>query len=158
MARRRRVAAKRRPATRRRRRVSGISTSNLLMTVAGIAGGAIVARLAANMAAKTIALNPKIVSAGQIALGVFLPKFIKSQLGKDLGAGMIAVGGLSLAQNLGVIAGMEDELTIAVNGFDGSDRLQTIAGGYGSDYGFSVNGTSELSAVNGIDDMDNFDY
>jgi hypothetical protein len=156
MARRRRVA-KKRPTTRRRRRVSGISSSNLLMTVAGIAGGAIVARVAANMAAKSIALNPKIVSAGQIALGVFLPKFIKSQLGKDLGAGMIAVGGLSLAQNLGVIAGVEDELTIAVNGFNGSDSLTAVSG-YGNDYGFSVNGTSELSAVNGIDDMDGYDY
>ena len=156
MARRRRVA-KKRPTTRRRRRVSGISSSNLLMTVAGIAGGAIVARVAANMAAKSIALNPKIVSAGQIALGVFLPKFIKSKLGQDLGAGMIAVGGLSLAQNLGVIAGVEDELTIAVNGFNGSDSLQAVAG-YGHDYGFQVNGTSELSAVNGIDDMDGYDY
>ena len=155
MARRRKAV--KRPATRRRRRMSGVSSSNLLMNIAGVAGGAIIARVVSNMATKSIALDPKIISAGQIALGAFLPKFIKSQLGSNLGAGMIAVGGLSLAQNLGVISGVEDTLTMSVNGFNGSADLSAVSG-YGSDYGFSVNGSSDLSVVSGVDYSDTYDY
>jgi len=150
MARRRKSVRK--PATRRRRRISGMTGSNVLMTVAGIAGGAVIARIAANMAQKTLSLDSKIVSAGQIALGIFLPKFIKSQLGKDLGSGMIAVGGMTLAQSLGVVSGMDDDLEITLAGTDQLDAVN----GYGSDFG--MGGTSDLSVVNGIDEMDNFDY
>ena len=47
-----------------------------------------------------------VAAAAPIAVGLFLPKFIKSDMGKALGTGMIAVGGLELVQTTGVLAGL----------------------------------------------------
>jgi hypothetical protein len=47
-----------------------------------------------------------VASVAPIAVGLFLPKFIKSDMGKALGNGMIAVGGLGLVQSTGVLSGM----------------------------------------------------
>ena len=49
----------------------------------------------------------KYVAAGApILAGYFLPKFVKSEIGKNLGTGMIAVGGLELVQASGALAGL----------------------------------------------------
>jgi hypothetical protein len=47
-----------------------------------------------------------VAAAAPIAVGLFLPRFIKSEMGKALGTGMIAVGGLELVQSTGVLAGL----------------------------------------------------
>lgn len=157
MARRRKRSA---APKRRRRSMSGVAGSkNVLMTVAGIAGGAIAARLIGNYAGKMGSVNPKIISAGQIALGVFFPKFVKGKLGQDLGAGMVAVGGLSLAQNFSVISGIGaygEDLEVTVSG---TDMLSPI-NGYGEDFGFSdtMNGTGGSSDLDVISGMDEYSY
>jgi len=156
MARRRKRSA---APKRRRRSMSGVAGSkNVLMTVAGIAGGAIAARLIGNYAGKMGGgLNPKIVAAGQVALGVFFPKLVKGKLGQDLGAGMVGVGGLSLAQSFGIISGigqMEDDMEITVSG---TDMLSPIAG-YGN-YGYdSIEGTGGSSDLDTIAGMDEYSY
>lgn len=159
MARRRKRSA---APKRRRRSMSGVAGSkNVLMTVAGIAGGAIAARLIGNYAGKMGGgLNPKIVAAGQVALGVFFPKLVKGKLGQDLGAGMVGVGGLSLAQSFGIISGIgqmdDEEMEITVSG---TDMLSPI-NGYGDNYGFSdsMNGTGGSSDLDTIAGMDEYSY
>jgi len=139
---------------RRRRRMSGTSTGkNVLMTVAGIAGGAVVARVLANTIGSKI--DSKYIAAGQVVAGVLLPKYMKSDLGKNLGAGMIAVGGLSLAQSTGVISGIgaaASDFTSAMFSTN-SDRLSTIAGDmYGESFGSIGAGSSDLDVIAGIEE------
>jgi len=155
MARRRKRSA---APKRRRRSVGAVASSkNVLMTVAGIAGGAIAARLIGNYAGKMVS-NPKIISAGQVALGVFFPKLVKGKLGQDLGAGMVAVGGLSLAQSFNVISGIGsyEDMEVTVSG---TDMLSPISG-YGEDFGYSdtMNGTGGSSDLDVISGMDDYSY
>lgn len=139
----------------RRRRISGVGKSNTIMQIAGLAGGAILARLANNLILKAKPdLNSKIINAAQIGLGIYLPKMVKSQLGKDLGAGMIAAGGLGLVTSFGVIngidviSGMENEefIEVSLNGFD--DNMQEISG-YGDEFGMGA-----IDVVSGVNDLD----
>jgi hypothetical protein len=129
-------------------------TSSTLTAIAGIAAGAIAARVIGNYASKMGTVNPKIVSAGQIALGTFFPKFVKGSFGQNLGAGMIAVGGLSLAQNFNVISGIgaSDDMQITLSG---TDLLSPISG-YGEDFGFSdtMSGSSDIDVISGME----YDY
>ena len=150
---------RRKPVTRKvtrrpiRRRMSGVGASSPVMQVAGLIGGAILARVASNVITKAKPdLNSKIINAAQIGLGLYMPKLIKSQLGKDLGNGMIAAGGLGLVTSLGVIngidviSGMEDQefIEMTVNGIEDNTEI---------DFEDSLNG---IDVVSGIDD-DNFD-
>lgn len=148
-----------RKAPVRRRRISGVGKSNVIMSIAGLAGGAILARLANNLILKAKPdLNSKIINAAQIGLGIYLPKLVKSQLGKDLGSGMIAAGGLGLATSLGVIngidmvSGVNDEFVeMEISGMD--DNLETISG-YGDDFG--ITGIDTVSGMDDIDDEYNY--
>jgi hypothetical protein len=100
---RRRKAAKKAP---RRRRMSGIAykagsaASTLLYTVAGAAAAQLVGKVL------PAATNDKIKAAVPVAVGLFLPKFVKGAAGQGLAAGMIAVGGLKLVQSFGVLNGI----------------------------------------------------
>jgi hypothetical protein len=158
MATRRKTTRTVRKAPIRRRRISGVGKSNTIMQIAGLAGGAVLARLANNLILKAKPdLNSKLINAAQIGLGVYLPKLIKSSLGKDLGAGMIAAGGLGLVTSFGVIngidviSGMEEDqfVEMTVSGID-EDEIS----GYGDEYGITG-----LDVVSGIDDMqDDYNY
>jgi hypothetical protein len=134
--------------------MSGVGKSNVIMQVAGLAGGAVLARLANNLILKAKPdLNSKIINAAQIGLGIYLPKLVKSQLGKDLGNGMIAAGGLGLVTSLGVIngidviSGMEDDQFVEMT-ISGDDDIDSI-NGYGEDFGMSG-----IDVVSGINDFD----
>jgi hypothetical protein len=158
MARRRKKSS---PVKRRRRSVGAMGkTGNVVATVAGIAGGAIAAKLLANYAGKmSSTLSPKVIAAAQVALGVFMPKIVKSKIGADLGYGMIAIGGVSLAQSFGVVSGigaMEDEMEVTLSGTD----LLSPINGYGEDYGYSdtMNGTGGSSDLDVISGMDDYSY
>lgn len=99
---RRRKAAKK---SSRRRRMSGIgkvggAASSVLYTVAGAAAAQLVGRFL------PAATNDKIKAAVPVAVGLFLPKFVKGAAGQSLAAGMIAVGGLKLVQSFGVLNGI----------------------------------------------------
>lgn len=100
--RRRKAAKKRSP---RRRRMSGIgkvggAASTVLYTVAGAAAAQLVGKFL------PAATNDKIKAAVPVAVGLFLPKFVKGAAGQGLAAGMIAVGGLKLVQSFGVLNGI----------------------------------------------------
>jgi len=100
---RRRKAHKK--ATHRRRRMSGMgkagsAASTLLYTVAGAAAAQLVGKVL------PASVNDKIKAAVPVAVGLFLPKFVKGAAGQGLAAGMIAVGGLKLVQSFGVLNGI----------------------------------------------------
>jgi hypothetical protein len=99
---RRRKAARKSP---RRRRMSGMgkvggAASTVLYTVAGAAAAQLVGKFL------PAATNDKIKAAVPVAVGLFLPKFVKGAAGQGLAAGMIAVGGLKLVQSFGVLNGI----------------------------------------------------
>ena len=106
MARRKKTSKKR--VTRRRSKRMGAASSTLTNALFTIAGG-VAARFVSNTINGT-SLNDSykkyVASVAPIAVGIFLPKFIKSDMGKALGTGMIAVGGLGLVQSTGVLSGM----------------------------------------------------
>lgn len=101
MARRKKASRK----TTRRRKMSGIGAvgsmaSSVLYAVAGgVMAGAVTKYLPAS-------LNDKVKSAVPVAVGLFLPKFLKGNAGAGIGAGMVAVGGLKLIQSFGVLNGI----------------------------------------------------
>jgi hypothetical protein len=99
---RRRKAAKKSP---RRRRMFGMgkvggAASTVLYTVAGAAAAQLVGKVL------PASVNDKIKAAVPVAVGLFLPKFVKGAAGQGLAAGMIAVGGLKLVQSFGVLNGI----------------------------------------------------
>ena len=104
---RRKKASKKRVSRRRSKRMgaAGSTLTNVLFTIAG----GVAARFVSNTINGT-KLNESykkyVASVAPIAVGLFLPKFIKSDMGKALGTGMIAVGGLGLVQSTGVLSGM----------------------------------------------------
>jgi len=153
-----RKAPVRRTPVRRRARISGVKGSNVIMQIGGLVGGAILARVANNLILKAKPdLNSKIINIAQIGLGVYLPKMIKSELGKNLGAGMIATGGVGLATSFGVIngidvvSGVDDDEMMEVQ-VSGTDDLEVISG-YGDDYyGSGIGEMDELDEMSGLED------
>ena len=125
---------------RRRRRVSGIGkldVGGVLMDVAGLVGGAIIAREASNIVLKQFpGTSPLIIGIGQIGAGVLLPRLLKSKLGQDLGNGMVAFGGQVVAVNLGVISGNMPRTSYRI--MSGTNQLTAIAG------------TNRLTAIAGV--------
>ena len=106
MARRKKHHAKKHSRKRSKRMgAAGSTLTNALFTIAG----GVAARFVSNTINGT-SLNDSykkyVASVAPIAVGLFLPKFIKSDMGKALGTGMIAVGGLGLVQSTGVLSGM----------------------------------------------------
>ena len=108
---RRKHHAKKRVHRRRKHSMSGVKGG--IMSAVTVIAGAVAAQALGKFVDKML---PATTSAGTktlidgaapIALGLILPKVIKSDLGKNLGTGMIAVGGLKLAQSaLPTLAGI----------------------------------------------------
>jgi len=87
--------------------------------LAGLVIGAAATGLLNKMVGEKI--DGKILSAGEVAIGYFLPQFIKGNaLVAGVGDGMIAAGGLNMLKEFGVLNGMN-----LINGY--SD-LNTING------------------------------
>jgi hypothetical protein len=100
---------------RRKSRKMGAAGSNMTNALFTIVGG-VAARFVSNtINGTTLDASYKgyVAAAAPIAVGLFLPRFIKSDMGKALGTGMIAVGGLELVQSTGVLAGMSGFPVIA---------------------------------------------
>jgi hypothetical protein len=101
MARRRKSHAKKHH-TKRRRKMSGIGSKGGIMSALTIIAGAVAGQALSKVVDKantfTTSTTTKgyINSAAPIVAGILLPKLIKSELGKNLGTGMIAAGGLKL--------------------------------------------------------------
>lgn len=140
----------------RRHRVSGVDFTNVL----GVVAGAVAAGALNKVIPDTI--DPKIVAGGKVALGVFLPNFVKSGKLKNVmagvGSGMVAVGAVDLLKEFGVLSGTgEDEvLQVSLNG--DQDILAGDTSVLAGDDLSVVNGDEDvingddLSVVNGMDD------
>ena len=102
---RRKAHHKKKTVHHRRRRMSGVGSMG---STASTAMYAVAGAAAAQLLSKVLpsSLDSKIQAAAPVALGLFLPKFIKGEAGKGLAAGMIAVGGLKLVQSFGVLNGI----------------------------------------------------
>jgi hypothetical protein len=138
MARRKRAVKRK---TSRRRRVSGIG-SGVISQVAGIAAGAVGASFLTNMALKN--QSNMIKGAAAIAVGMFLPKFVKGSFGAAAASGAMAAGALGLVKefaptmisgNLPMLGYAENQgyINDAVAGIDDQPEfsgLQAVAGLY----------------------------
>lgn len=91
-------------ATHRRRRHSmgaiGSSASTAIYAIAGAAAAQLLSKVLPT------SFDDKIKAAAPVAIGFFLPKFVKGPVGQGLATGMIAVGGLKLVQSFGVLNGI----------------------------------------------------
>lgn len=138
MARRKKRSA---PSRRRKSRKMGAIGKSFIMDAAGLVAGAAAARILTSSGKILPNLDAKIKSAGVIALGAFLPKFVKGSFGKSIGDGMIAAGGIGLLQATNVLGAIDNAMEIPVSVMAGDD-LSVIAG-YGQD---------NLSVIAGMDE------
>jgi hypothetical protein len=119
----------------------GAIGKSFIMDAAGLVVGAAAARILTSSGKILPNLDPKIKSAAVIAIGAFFPKFIKGSLGKSIGDGMVAAGGLGLLQSTNILGAIDQAMEIPVSVMAGDD-LSVIAG-YGQD---------NLSVIAGMDE------
>ena len=161
--------AKRRHHKKRshRRRRSSMSGTGAGMTQAlAMVAGAVIGRVVSTKLSSKV--NPKILAGGQIALGYFLPKFVKNKFAQGIGAGMIVNGGVSALQSFGVISAISgvgadvqvDYLGEDLDEMSGSANIQEIAGGMDSEVGYFdegiMSGSGDISILAG--DGEDYDY
>jgi len=102
---RRKSHKKKHHAPRRRRKMSGIgAVGSMAMNVAYTIAGGVAAQAVTKYLPAT--LNDKVKAAIPLAVGLFLPKVVKGDVGQGLANGMIAVGGIKLVQSFGVLNGI----------------------------------------------------
>ena len=122
-----------RKRTTRRRRVGAINAGNLVTNIAGVAVGAAAAGfITSKLLGKQ---SDTIKSIAAIGLGVLTPTFIKSDIGKAAGNGMVAVGTIQLLKKSGFVSGLEDgvevtmgELPVIGDVMAGDDGMPVMAG------------------------------
>jgi hypothetical protein len=141
--------------------MSGV-TSTASSALAMVAGAVIGRVLQTKFSDK---VNPKILAGGQIAVGYFLPKFVKNKFVQGIGTGMIVNGGVSALQSFGVISAINGlagaDVTVDYLGEDdsmsGSSTIQEISGGMDDlgmvDHGI-MSGSSDISILAGDEDYD----
>jgi hypothetical protein len=116
--------------------VGSMASSVLYAVAGGVMAGAVVKYLPAS-------LNDKVKSAVPVAVGLFLPKFIKGNAGAGIGAGMVAVGGLKLFNSL--------VPKLGIGGIDAPGyQVPAISGAYGMDVPESAYMTP---AIAGLDEL-----
>jgi hypothetical protein len=148
MARRKKSNKPKRRTTRRSSSMGAVA-GNVLMTVGGLAAGAIVAK----QLNKVLKFDAKILAAGKVALGIALPKFIKSPIMSSVGNGMIAVGATELIGSfVPMLAGTDDVVLLSgldeIGEFDELSGVDVMNGDINE-----VNGYSDISEVNGLDEI-----
>ena len=123
------MARRKRKTTRRRRsgRRMG-SPAGMIQSALGIVAGAVVGKLVATKLLP--AVDQRIKNAGVLVLGASVfPRLIKGDLGKAIGAGMIAVGGQGLVGSfIPAIGAMDDTMEFPVTVGEIPDNLSVIAG------------------------------
>jgi hypothetical protein len=139
---------------RRSRRMGAVGMGGQLTQALGIIGGAIAGNLVQNKLLGNVTAIPEAAkSAVVVAAGIFFPKVVKGDLGKALGNGMIAAGGIQLAKSVlpaGLIGAM-DTIDFPVSVGEVPDNLSVIAGGD------DVMAGDDLSVLAGMDE-DEGDY
>ena len=141
----------RKKTTRRRsskRGMGAINVQSTLMTIGGVLGGVAIAGYLNKTVLST--MNSKVQIGAPIGLGAVMPMLLKSDLGKNLGLGMIAYGGSKLLASFGVAGIGEDTDTFQISG----DDLSVVAGDdfamAGDD--FAMAGDDDFSVMAGDDD------
>lgn len=145
------MSKRRKKSVHRRKRHSkrmGAINKGFIMDALGLVAGAVAGRILTSSPKILPKVNAKIKSAGVIAVGAFFPKFVKGELGKAIGSGMVAVGGLGLLQSTGVIGAIDNALDIPVSVMAGDD-LSVIAGDDSVMAGYSPD---NLSVIAGMDE------
>jgi hypothetical protein len=139
MARRKKRSA---PSRRRRSgRKMGAIGKGFFMDAAGLVVGAAAARVLTSSGKILPNLDPKLKSAGVIAIGAFFPKLLKGSFGKSIGDGMVAAGGLGLLQATNVLGAIDQAMEIPVSVMAGDDL--SVISGYSQD---------NLSVIAGMDE------
>lgn len=134
-----------------RRGIGALNIQSQLMDTAAILGGAALAGYANKLLlSRQSSMIQKIVP---IAAGLFVPTIIKSNLGKNLGHGMIAYGGVKVLQGFGLAGDMmDDSETVTI----GADDLSVIAGDdfamAGDDFAMAGDNLSVLAGLEDLDD------
>jgi len=148
MARRKKSYKPKRRTTRRRSSMGAVA-GNLITTIGGIAAGAIVAK----QLNKMLKFDAKILAAGKVALGVALPRFVKSHIMASVGQGMIAVGATELVGSfVPMLAGTDD--VVLLSGIDEIGMYDELSGVDVMNGDISeVNGYGDISEVNGLDEI-----
>jgi hypothetical protein len=149
--------AKRRKTTKRRssrRSVGALKSGNMLVSIGGVLAGVVAAGYINKLALKN--QSATIQAIVPIAAGIAFPMFVKSELGKFAGAGMIAYGGSKFLASAGLGA-TEDDMSVTISG----DDLSVIAGddnfAMAGDEEFAMAGDygdSGISVLAGTDDSD----
>jgi len=115
------------PSRRRKSRRMGAIGKSFIMDAAGLVAGAAAARVLTSSGKILPNLDAKIKSAAVVAIGAFFPKFVKGSLGKSIGDGMVAAGGLGLLQATNILGAIDNAMEIPVSVMAGDD-LSVIAG------------------------------
>lgn len=145
MAKRRKKTSRRRRSGRRMGAPAGMLTSAL-----GVIAGAVAGRLVAKKLLPNI--DERIKNAGVIVLGAAVfPRLIKGDLGKSVGAGMIAAGGSGLVGSfIPALGAIDDTMEIPMTVGEVPDNISLIAGD-------EVLAGDDLSVMAGFED-DGEDY
>lgn len=123
------MARRKRKTTRRRRSGRRMGApAGMIGSAAGVIVGAVVGKLVATKLLP--AVDQRIKNAGVLLIGAALmPRLIKGDMGKAIGAGMIAVGGQGLvASVIPAIGAMDDTMEFPVTVGEVPDNLSVIAG------------------------------
>lgn len=140
--------SKKRAMPKRRKKIGAVGKNLDVMGAVGVIAGAVAGRYLVK-AVNVGNVKDTIKNAVVIAAGIFFPKLVKSPIGKSIGTGMIAAGGIGLVSEfLPKIAGISDtlEFPMMVSGMENGD-LSLIAGEDGVMSG-------DLSLIAGMDDDD----
>lgn len=130
---------------RRRSRSVGAGATNIVTTVLGYTAGAVLARQADKMLPN---LSPMVRNAAKVALGVALPKFVKSPLMASVGGGMIAAGGAGLVGTFLPALGATDEVLV-LSGIDDISEVNGV-----DEIGGDISEVNGLDEIGEMDDMD----
>ena len=150
----RRKTTRRKTTTRRRSKKRGMGAINVQSTLMSI-GGVMAGVAAAGYLNKSVLSNmdKNIQIGAPIGLGAVIPMLMKSELGKNIGLGMIAYGGSKLLTSFGLAGIGEDTDTFQISG----DDLSVVAGDdmfamAGDDDTFAMAGDDDTFAMAGDDD------
>lgn len=158
MARRKTSRKTTRKRSTRKRSIGALNPGNLVMTIGGVLGGVALAGyinkflFTPKEGQQATELQNTLSKYGPLALGVITPMVLKSELGKNLGSGMIAFGGAKILQSVGLAGTDTDEMEIVTIG---ADNIPVIAG---NDYAlagdYAMAGNIPVLAGLGLEELD----
>jgi hypothetical protein len=130
--------------TTRRRGIGAVNPADMLTSIGGVLAGVAIAGYANKLLLSS--QSQMIQKVAPLALGIITPMVIKSELGKNIGNGMIAYGGAKILQGFGLAGDDVEEFSIS------GDELSVVAGDVmaGS---FAMAGDN-LAVLAGLEELD----